>query len=201
MIIYMSNILCVTNKNICNDDFFSRIEDIAKCNINGIILREKDLSYSEYKNLAIKVMDICNRHNTKLILHSFVDIAIELNIDAIHVPFDVLKKMNCDERAYFKVLGVSCHCNDDVLESIKLGCTYASVGHIFRTDCKKGIEGKGISFLENICKNSSIPIYAIGGINKNNISSIKNTGAFGICTMSGAMLCDDTNSYFKNLKL
>ena len=41
MIICMSDILCVTNRSLCKEDFLVRIEKIAKTEAAGIILREK----------------------------------------------------------------------------------------------------------------------------------------------------------------
>ena len=52
----MSDILCVTNRALCAEDFLLRVEKIAAARPGGIILREKDLSEGEYKALARQVM-------------------------------------------------------------------------------------------------------------------------------------------------
>lgn len=54
MIIYMSDILCVTKRSLCKEDFLVRIEKIAKTEAAGIILREKDLSKEEYQGIGRK---------------------------------------------------------------------------------------------------------------------------------------------------
>ena len=40
-----------------------------------------------------------------------------------------------------------------------------TAGHIFATDCKKGLPPRGLDFLKNVCDAVGIPVYAIGGIN------------------------------------
>ena len=40
-----------------------------------------------------------------------------------------------------------------------------TAGHIFATDCKKGLPPRGLDFLKNVCDAVLIPVYAIGGIN------------------------------------
>jgi thiamine-phosphate pyrophosphorylase len=40
----MSDIVCITNRKLCKEEFLERIEEIAKAKPFGIILREKDLS-------------------------------------------------------------------------------------------------------------------------------------------------------------
>ena len=187
MIIFMSDIICVTNRKLCRTDFLSKIEEIAKTGVSGIILREKDLSGEEYKKLAQKVMKICKKYNTLCILHSFYEVAIQLESDAVHLPLPLLRKMTDEQKSNFRILGASCHSVEDALEAERLGCTYIIAGHIFATDCKKGVEPRGPEFLKDICESVSIPVYAIGGINASNIESVKNAGAKGGCIMSGFM--------------
>lgn len=191
MTIYMSDIIVVTNRSICQDDFIFRIERLAKAHPKAIVLREKDLSETEYKILAQKVIEICNRNKTKCVLHNFVSVCLELKQDSVHLPIDVLHGLSKDERSAFKILGASCHSADDAKLAEKLGCTYITAGHIFETDCKKGLPAKGIDFLKEINKCVNIPVYAIGGINSQNIKEIRKSGASGACVMSSAMLCDD----------
>ncbi len=190
MIIFMSDILCITNRNICRDDFLPRIIMIAQAKPCGIVLREKDLSQIEYKRLARQIMDICDKYNVPCILHSFVDAALSLNADKIHLPMSVLRGMTDDEKKQFSIIGASCHSAAEAIEAESLGCGYVTAGHIFDTDCKKGLPGRGLDFLKDVCRSVSVPVYAIGGIDKYNVQSVRAAGAKGACVMSGLMLCD-----------
>lgn len=187
MIICMSDILCVTNRKLCKKNFLVRIEEIAKTSPKGIILREKDLPEEEYKKLAVDVMNICRRYGVPCILHSFVRTALELEAGAIHVPFPVLISMTEAEKKAFPILGVSCHSVEEAGKAKELGCTYIIAGHIFETDCKKGVPPRGLEFLKEVCDTIDIPVYAIGGITMDNIALVKNAGAAGGCMMSGLM--------------
>ena len=83
------------------------------------------------------------------------------------------------------------------MEAEHLGCTYITAGHVFDTDCKKGLPGRGIEFLQEVCDSISIPAYAIGGINSENYNEVKKVGVAGVCVMSGAMTCNNANEYLK----
>ena len=48
----MSDILCVTNRVLCREDFTTRLARIAAAGPHAIILREKDLSDEEYAALG-----------------------------------------------------------------------------------------------------------------------------------------------------
>lgn len=196
----MSDILCITNRRLCEEDFLTRMEKTAAAHPAGIILREKDLSEAEYRKLAENVIKICKRYDTPCILHSFVRVAQRLDCRSLHLPLPILRTLSEEEKASFTVLGASCHSPEDAVEAEKLGCTYITAGHVFDTDCKKGLPGRGLEFLQRVCESVAIPVYAVGGISPENIAEVRKCGAAGACVMSGAMRCEDVEKYLGELK-
>ena len=197
----MSDIICITNRKLCKENFLKRMEQIAVEHPRAIILREKDLSEEEYKKLAKEVVQICKDYDVQCILHSFAKTAIELNEKAIHMPLPLLREMTVQEKAYFKIIGASCHSVEDAREAQNLGCTYITAGHVFLTDCKKGLPGRGLSFLKETCNAVQIPVYAIGGIDTSNIESVRQAGAEGACVMSGLMVCRNVKKTMQEFNL
>lgn len=193
-------ILSVTNRKLCREDFLSRIERIAAANPAGIILREKDLSEEEYRSLAEQVLNICRKQGTPCILHSFYETALELECDSVHLPLPVLMGMEPGKRKKFRILGASCHSAEDAVLAEKMGCCYLTAGHVFETDCKKGLPGRGMDFLEQVCRSVSVPVYAIGGITAAHMGRIRQAGAAGACVMSGLMTCEDPKEYLEGFK-
>ena len=200
MIMCMSDILCVTNRKLCREDFLTRIERIAACHPAGIILREKDMQTVDYQKLAAAVLEICERYGVKCILHSFTDVAISLQAKAIHLPLHLLREMTREQKAQFADLGASCHSVEDALEAQTLGCTYITAGHVFETDCKKGLPGRGLEFLRSVCTAVDIPVYGIGGIDADNIALVRNAGATGACLMSSLMVTGDVDGLLKSME-
>lgn len=196
----MSDIICVTDRTLCHGDFLERIEQIAASSPDRIILREKDLSESEYYELAVKVIEICQRHNTELMLHTFWKIAIELDWKNIHLPLSVLRELSADIKKRFKCIGVSSHSIAEAEEAKRLGASYVTAGHIFSTDCKKDLPPRGLDFLSGVCKSVSIPVYAIGGVSSENIELVRKSGAAGACIMSRFMKCSDPVEFIKKLE-
>lgn len=188
MIIYMYNVMCVTNRNLCQGDFLKKIEEILDTRPYAILLREKDLSEKEYKALASKVMEQCKAKEVPLILHSHVAVAKELGLSSIHLPLPMLRSLSKEVRSSFQILGSSCHSLKEAKEAQELGCTYMIAGHIFATDCKKGLPPRGLGFLKEICEEVSIPVWAIGGITMERMDEICKAGAKGGCMMSGFMM-------------
>lgn len=196
----MSEIICITNRKLCNGNFLERIDEIAKQKPKAIVLREKDLSDREYETLAKEVMKICHDSDVPCILHSFCETAVALEAEAIHLPLTLLRQTDKNTKAEFKKIGTSCHSIADAIEAEKLGCTYIIAGHIFTTDCKKGVPPRGLDFLSEVCRAVKIPVYAIGGISTDNIASVKEAGAIGGCVMSGFMKCSDVKKFMEGFR-
>ena len=199
----MYKLLAITNRRLCNNDFLEQIQYICTLNEKStmiesvsIVLREKDLSENDYKELAAKVLKICKENNTECILHNFYKVARELNCKKIHLPLYVLKG-NPNIHKEFNKIGVSIHSANEAIEAINLGATYITAGHIFTTDCKKDIPPRGLSFLSSVCSSVNIPVYAIGGISPKNAQKTIDAGAVGICIMSGLMTSQNPKVLFE----
>lgn len=189
-------IYIVTNRKLIREgSIYDVIERCAKMGADGVILREKDLDYEELKDIALGVRNITQKYNIPLIVNGNIDVAMDIKADGFHSSFQAFKniaeKMGLEKRIQSGqrkfIYGVSIHKHEEALEAEKLGADYLIAGNIFETDCKPGLEGKGIDFLSKICSSANIPVIAIGGININNIENVLAIGAFGVAVMSYAM--------------
>ena len=182
--------ICVTNRTLCRDDFLTRLDHIAKKGVaDAILLREKDLTEREYLELAEKVLSICKTHNRRCILHTYYKAAKELGCREIHLPLPVLQEMwEQETEKWFTTVGTSVHSIKQANLAMHLQADYMTAGHIFETDCKKGLPGRGISFLRKVVRESAVPVYGIGGISADNAGQVREAGAAGVCIMSGFML-------------
>lgn len=174
-------IICVTNRKLCVIPLEERLAELAKIGIRHIILREKDLSVEEYSALAEKILRI---PGIELTLHNFPEAARRLSVSRIHLPLGALTKELCAE---FETVGASIHSVEEAQKAEQLGASYVTAGHIFATDCKRDLAPRGLDFLESVCRSVNIPVYAIGGITPENAQSALNSGAAGVCMMSGLM--------------
>ena len=181
-------LICVTNRNLCKDDFLMRIDQIAKAKPHAILLREKDLSIANYQRLATSVREICLNNQVSLIIHQNIEVAAALKCPAIHLSMQDFKQYK-HELKLFSQRGVSVHSVSEAKEAQQLGATYLIAGHIFSTECKKGVPPRGLPFLQEVCDSVTIPVFAIGGITKDKVKEVIGAGAKGICVMSEAMTC------------
>ena len=194
----------ISNRKLCeNENLEKQIQKIFSAyekkiilknfEIVALTLREKDLDKNEYLKLIEKVYPICQKYKINLILHQNYDLNLDdkYNIEGIHLSYSIFKSLNENIKAElikkYKRIGVSVHSLNEAKEVESLGASYVVAGHIFETDCKKGLEPRGLKFIKDLSSALSIPIFAIGGIDEKNSLSVINNGAFSICMMSTLM--------------
>lgn len=191
-------LISVTNRHLCKNNFLNQIEQICISNPYALILREKDLSIDEYIELASKVMNLCSKYSVEFYINHFIEAAINLNVKNIQVSFKQLID-NPNICISFNVF-VSVHTLEEAIIADSMKVKGIIAGHIFKTDCKKGLEPKGVEFIHLISKRISTPLFAIGGINIQNAHEIISYGASGFCVMSELMKSNSVNNLISNYK-
>lgn len=189
------SILCVTNRKLCKDDFLGRLARIASFRPAGIVLREKDLNEVEYEALARQAIECCGE--TPLVIQGHPKVARDLGCMHLHLPLCQLEALPAKARIGWEQLSTSCHSLEEARRAVALGCTRIIVGHIFDTHCKPGLPPRGLSFLQNVCAEVDVAVYAIGGITPGRLAAVRKAGAAGACMMSAFMQADDLSSLFE----
>ncbi|QYR67420.1 thiamine phosphate synthase [Fusobacterium animalis] len=194
----------ISNRKLCeNENLEKQIEKIFSAyqrkiilenfEIVSLTLREKDLNKNKYLKLVEKIYPICQKYRIDLILHQNYDLRLDnkYNIKGLHLSYNTFKSLNKNIREElirkYKKIGVSIHSVDEAKEVENLGANYVVAGHIFKTDCKKDLEPRGLKFIQELSLILTIPIFAIGGINQENSHLVINSGVFGVCMMSSLM--------------
>ena len=183
--------IVITNRHLVQGDFLKQLEKVTKLHLHALILREKDLADDAYESLAKKVFDLCKREDITFFLHTKIEIARKIGCQNIHLSIPVLKGLSETEKKAltedFCEISISCHSMEDVEIAMAGGATQIILGTIFETECKKGVLGKGVDFVREICQKCPLPVYAIGGMNMQRLPLVIDAGAAGCCMMSGFM--------------
>lgn len=183
--------IVITNRHLVQGDFLKQLEKVTKLHPHALILREKDLTDDAYESLAKKVFDLCKREDITCFLHTKIEIARKIGCQNIHLSIPVLKGLSETEKKAltedFCEISISCHSMEDVEIAMAGGATQIILGTIFETECKKGVLGKGVEFVREICQKCPLPVYAIGGMDLQRLPLVIDAGAAGCCMMSGFM--------------
>lgn len=163
-----------------------RMRTLCKLGVRRIVLREKGMSDDDYRTIAEGFVTECRENCVIPVIAHRLDIAQSLDVSDVQVSMEELRS-DPDAVKRFRRVGVSVHSVDEAREAESLGAYSVTAGHIFRTECKKGVPERGLEFLKDVADAVRIPVYAIGGIDLDVIDDVRRAGASGACLMSTMM--------------
>lgn len=186
----LSRVAVVTNRHLAARPYLEQIRRVCQLHPAAVIVREKDLEEEDYARLAGQVLAICREYQVPCVYHTYPETALYAGVDAIHLPLALLKRYReTGILKKFTHVGTSVHSVWEAEEALRLGATCLTAGHIYLTDCKKGLPPRGTAFLQEICALADVPVWAIGGIHMGTgqMEEILSCGAAGGCIMSEMM--------------
>ena len=137
-------------------------------------------------------MCIRDRYTSLFIVNDRLDIALASNADGIHLGQDDLDLKTARKLlGYSKIIGISANNEIEISNAIKDGCDYIGIGPVFETATKKDKKPLGIEKTKLLTKGLDIPWFAIGGVNTNNIASLKSNGFKKVALVSQLMNSED----------
>lgn len=166
------------------DNLLKSVKKALKNGVRLIQLREKDLRTYDQYSLAKNLKKICDKKKARLLIHSRSDIALALNLDGVHLP----QAGHClslpDTRLLLgknKLIGQSCHSLKEAIRAEKEGADFITFGPVFKTPSKlKYGAPLGLKKLEQVCRKVRIPVYALGGLKRNDLEQVQKHGARGL---------------------
>ena len=182
------------------EEFLFRIEQALKGGATLLQLREKEKSTREYIELAEKVHEITKQYNVPLIIDDRVDVALAIDAEGVHVgasdmPIATARKLMGED----KIVGATAKTVPWAKEAYEQGADYLGVGAIYPTTTKVVTVLTSTETLDAIIKAVSIPVNAIGGLNKDNLDILKGIGISGICVVSAIMKADNPKTEAETL--
>ena len=183
------------------EEFLSRVEQALKGGITLLQLREKEKTTREYIALAEKVHKLTQKYNIPLIIDDRIDVAMAVNAEGVHLgqsdmPVDIARKILGKD----KIIGATAKTVPQALEAYANGADNLGVGAIYPTTTKVKTVLTSVDTLKEIVKAVPIPVNAIGGLNKNNIDILENTGIAGVCVVSAIMKADNPKKTAEEIK-
>jgi len=187
--------------NFTEEEFLFRVEEACKGGVTLIQLREKERTTREYLALAEKVHEITMRYDIPFIIDDRVDVALAVNAEGVHVgqsdmPVRIARQLMGKD----KIVGATAKTVPQAVEAYEQGADYLGVGAIYPTTTKVRTVLTSVDTLKEIVKAVPINVNAIGGLNKDNIHVLKDSGIDGICVVSAIMKADNPRTAAEELK-
>ncbi|MDT8442042.1 MAG: thiamine phosphate synthase [Desulfuromonadales bacterium] len=171
----------------------SAVDAALRGGVRAMQLREKDLPARELLPLAEELRVLTRRHHARLLINDRIDVALAVEADGVHLgehslPVATARKLLGPQRT----IGVSTHSLADIAAATEGGADFVTFGPVFATPSKAAYGAPvGLAALRQACRQTALPVFALGGIKSGHRQVIAGTGAAGIALISAIIAAAD----------
>jgi thiamine-phosphate pyrophosphorylase len=180
--------------------------EIARRAIAGgadvIQLREKECGCRDLSRIGRTLCEITRKTGTLFIVNDRLDVALACGADGVHLGQDDIRVGVARQIAPPGfIIGVSVGTVDEAVMAEQAGADYLALSPVFSTASKNNAgTGRGLGVLREIRRNVSVPVIAIGGINRDNVCDVIAAGADGVAVISVVVGSPDITAAARELK-
>ena len=192
----------VTDRSWLNGEtLYAQVEKALKGGVTFVQLREKALDEQAFLEEAKEIQKLCAQYHVPFVINDNVEIAAQIGADGVHVgqsdmeAGDVRDKLGLD-----RIIGVSAQTVEQAVRAQERGADYLGVGAVFPTGSKADAVEVSHETVRAITEAVDIPVIAIGGITKDNVSELSGTGICGIAVISAIFAQEDIEGAARVLK-
>jgi thiamine-phosphate pyrophosphorylase len=175
-------------------------------------LRAKNSAPDEIRRLAESIAPILREANVGLVINDHYDIAKEVGADLCHLgqedffdsdnfrrgelPRDpniqkISNHSDAKKTEHTPLIGLSTHSPEQALRALAANPAYIAIGPVYATGTKPGAKPVTLEYVRWAASHVTIPWFAIGGINLENIEEVVAAGAKRICVVSAILHAPD----------
>lgn len=178
--------------------------DVARQAISGgasvLQLRDKITPKGTLEKTALELHALCKAYDVLFLVNDHLDIALASGADGIHLgqkdlPVSTARRLLSID----SIIGCSTKTVAQALQAQADGADYLAMGAIYPTTTKVETILVGIERLKEIKAAASLPVVAIGGINRANAAEVARAGADCIAVITAVLAADDVEQATREL--
>jgi thiamine-phosphate pyrophosphorylase len=159
-------------------------------------LRAKNKSPGAVRTITNDLAPLCRAHRVPFILNDYPELVKETGADGAHVGQDDMGVAEARALAGDDaIIGKSTHGLAQALAAEQEGSDYIGFGPLFATPTKPDYAPIGLAEIGQLRNLVSLPVFCIGGIKRENLSSVLAAGAQRVVIVSGILHASDPQAY------
>jgi thiamine-phosphate pyrophosphorylase len=171
-----------------NPDLLPRVEAALQGGLTLVQYRDKHNNDVDRLRIASQLCELCHKYGALFILNDRVDIALAVKADGVHlgqqdIPVALARQILGSQC----IIGRSTTNPEEMALALAEGADYIGVGPVYETPTKPGKSAAGLEYVQYAVKNATVPWFAIGGIDPNNLNDVLQAGAPAVAIVRAIM--------------
>lgn len=173
------------------ETLFATVEAALQGGLTLLQYRDKTADDRDRLSNAQKLCQLCHRYDALFIINDRVDLALAVEADGVHLgQQDIPTALARQILGPHRLIGRSTTNPDEMQRAIQEGADYIGVGPVYETPTKVGKTAVGLDYIRYATEHASVPWFAIGGIDTNNLNDVLAAGAERVAVVRAIMQAD-----------
>ena len=164
--------------------WLSGLRGSIESGVRRVQLRAPGLDVARWRSLVANAAALCRELDVEALVNGDAGLAREHGL-GLHLRAEQLSTSDAATRVPGKLFAASCHDAADLRRARALGCDFVVLGSVKPTPSHPGIAGMGWDGFADLREDSDLPVYAIGGLGRDDIATARAHGAQGIAAIRG----------------
>jgi thiamine-phosphate pyrophosphorylase len=183
-----------------SENLVAIVEAALKGGLTLVQYRDKNTDDLIRFENAQKLCQLCHDYAALFLVNDRVDLALAVNADGIHLgqqdlPIAIARQILGPNR----IIGRSTTNLEEMAKAIAGGADYIGVGPVYETPTKVGKASAGLAYVSYAAQNSTLPWFAIGGIDQGNLQDVLKAGAKQVAVVREIMQSPDPTKATQSL--
>lgn len=166
------------------DAFKQQLADALQRGLRLVQVREKTLSRAALRAFAADVVALSHRHGARVLINGDAALALDIGADGVHLTSAQLRTLA--QRPACDWVAASCHTRAEVEAAARLGADFVVAGPVMPTPTHAGAPTLGWPGFAACIQDNAVPVYALGGMRREDLSTARRHGAHGVAMLRGA---------------
>lgn len=166
------------------DEIVAKVDRAIAGGIRLIQLRLPQWSRAQLHELAATLRPITRAAGCRLLVNADIQLALDADLDGVHLPTRIAATLTARPLCDQMWLGVSCHNADELAHANRIGADFATLSPVNETASHAGSAGLGWQRFSELVAETSIPVYALGGLGVDDVATAQDCGAQGIAAIT-----------------
>ncbi len=177
----------ITNATALGEkEALARLESALRLGLKLVQVREKAFDDVRLLTFAQQVVARCHEHGARALVNADVALAEAIGADGVHLP--ATRLLTTDVRPDLPWCAASCHDRREIEKAERLGLDFIVLGPVKTTASHPDAPALGWQRFRSLAKDTSIPVFALGGLLSSDLEDAWRNGAHGVAMLRGAWL-------------
>lgn len=182
-------------------NFFQQIESALKGGVDMVQYRDKNRDDRDRLAIAHQLKELCTKYNALFLINDRIDLALAVSADGVHLgQQDLPVSFARQVLGPSVIIGQSTTSPYELNLALEAGIDYVGVGPVFATPTKPNKAAVGFDYIKHAQQKSTVPFFAIGGIDIDNLDQSIEWGAKRVAVVRSLMCSNDPTAVARAMK-